>query len=487
MNPVSRGIRNAFRNVVRSGSIVLILGLSIGLSLTMLIAQKAVDNKIKSVKSSIGNTITISPAGFQPGSDEGNALTTSDLKKVQALAHVQSVEEALTGRQSTTGSSSPSFGRFDSSDDSSSSTTSLTSPVTLNSGGPRFFAQGNASGSDNAASATFSLPISFLGTNNPGSVSGTTITLSKGKAIDGTADTNDALISKAMAKKNNLSVGDTFTAYNATLTVTGIFTSSSNNQSAEGTVVLSLPALQRLSGQSGVVSSAVATVDSLDNLSSVTSKVKSTLGSSADVTSAEEQADDTVKPLNSVKTVSTFSLIGSVIAGAVIILLVMVMIVRERKKEIGVVKAIGGSNVRIVGEFMVEALTLAVLGAVIGLIIGVIGGQPVTKMLVDNSSSSGAQTTSFQEPGGDRGGFTIRRSGAGDDMQTPPTGGGQGGFGGRLRTNAATRSFSNVKAQVGPEILLEGFGAAVLIAVLGSALAAGMIAKVRPSTVMRAE
>jgi len=35
--------------------------------------------------------------------------------------------------------------------------------------------------------------------------------------------------------------------------------------------------------------------------------------------------------------------------------------------------------------------------------------------------------------------------------------------------------------------LLDGFGAAVLIAVIGSALAAGMISKVRPSTIMRAE
>lgn len=66
MNPVARGIRNAFRNGVRTASIVVILGLSIGLSLTMLVAQKAVDNKIKSVKSSIGNTISVSPAGFTP-------------------------------------------------------------------------------------------------------------------------------------------------------------------------------------------------------------------------------------------------------------------------------------------------------------------------------------------------------------------------------------------------------------------------------------
>ena len=114
-----------------------------------------------------------------------------------------------------------------------------------------------------------------------------------------------------------------------------------------------------LSGQSGDVTSAIATVDSLDNLSAATTAVKSTLGSSADVESAEQQADNTVAPLNSVKTVATFSLVGAVIAGAVIILLTMVMVVRERKKEIGVVKAIGGSNLRIVSEFMVESLTLA--------------------------------------------------------------------------------------------------------------------------------
>jgi putative ABC transport system permease protein len=361
---------------------------------------------------------------------------------------------------------------------SSQTTTSLSSPTTLNGNGPRFF---SSDGSSSAVTTSFSLPVSFLGTNNPGSINGSAITLSKGSALDGTTDTNNALISSQMASKNNLSVGSTFTAYNATLTVAGIFTSSSSNQGAENTVVLSLPAMQRLSGNSGTVTSAIVTVDSLDNLSSVTSKVKSTLGSGADVTSAQEQADNTVKPLNSVKTVSTFSLIGAVVAGAIIILLVMIMVVRERKKEIGVVKAIGGSNLRIVGEFMVESLTLAVLGAVIGLLIGVVGGQPVTKALVSSSTSS-SQTTAAEGPGGRA--FSIQRTGDSGNAPAMPAG---GGFVRRFGNNTAAKSLSDIKTQIGPSILLEGFGAAVLIAVLGSALAAGMIAKVRPSTVMRAE
>jgi putative ABC transport system permease protein len=480
MNLASRGIRNAFRNLIRTGSIIVILGLSIGLSLTMLVAQKAVNNKIESVKSSIGNTITIAPAGFTPGSQTNNALTTTELDKVKTISHVNSVAETITDRQSTTGATASSFGRGGDSS-SSSTTTSLTSPVTLNANaGGRFSAGGTTDSTTDTT--TFSLPVSFLGTTTPTSVDSAAITIKSGATISGSADTNDALISSAMATKNNLKVGSTFTAYNATLTVVGIFDTSSttSNQGAGNTVVLSLAALQRLSGQTGVVTSAVVTVDSLDNLSTATSAVTSALGSSADVTSAQEEADTTVKPLNSVKTVTTFSLIGAVVAGAIIILLVMIMIVRERKREIGVVKAIGGSNLRIISEFMIESLTLAILGAVVGLLIGVVGGQPVTKALVDNSTSSTTSTSQTQGPGaGGPGGGS-----AGGTAQTRSFG---GGFGGGVRRNSTVQGLTNIKAEIGPEILLEGFGAAILIAVIGSGLAAALIAKVRPSTVMRAD
>lgn len=480
MNPVSRGVRNAFRNGVRTLSIIIILGLSIGLCLTMLVANKAVSSKIASVKSSIGTTITISPAGFNPGAAANNALTASQLDKVKSLPHVTKLTETVSDRLSTTGSSQPSFGMGRSS--GSGATTSLTSPVKLNlngqggAGGGRIFVNGgNASLPSN-----FSLPITFLGTNDPDSLNGSSVSLSSGKAISGSADTNEALISAAMASKNNLKVGSTFTAYDKSLTVAGIFKSS--NQGDEDTVILSLAAEQRLSGQSGSVTSAIATVDSLDNLSSATSAIKSTLDSNADVVSSEEQANNTVKPLNSVKTVSFFSLIGAVVAGGVIILLSMVMIVRERKREIGVVKAIGGSNLRIMAEFMVEALTLTVIGAVIGLLIGVIAGQPVTNTLVDNSTTSTSTTGGQPGAGGFGGGAQMgERVSNGDQGASRPG----GGFGGRLRNTGAVRGIRNIDAQIGWGILLDGFGAAVLIAVVGSALAAGMISKVRPSETLR--
>jgi putative ABC transport system permease protein len=479
MNVFSRGIRNAFRNSIRTISIVIILGLSIGLSLTMLVARQAVSQKINDVKSSIGNTVTIAPAGFSSFSSANNALTSTQLEKVASLADVTNVNESLTDRLTTIGSTQPSFGGFGSNPSSSSASsnnqTSLTSPVTLNTtgagGGGRFFAGGNGTLPTN-----FSLPISIVGTNDPLSANGSTLTLSSGQTINGTTDVDDALISSAMATKNSLSVGKTFTAYGTTLTVSGIFTSST--QAASNDVIVSLPTEQRLSGQSGDVTSAVVTVNSLDNLSSVTTAIKNTLGSTADVTNSQTQANDAIAPLNSVKTISLFSLIGAVVAASIIILLTMIMIVRERRREIGVTKAIGGSNLGIMSQFMVEAVTLTILGAVIGLIIGVVGGQPVTKLLVNNSTSSTTSTTQTTTGGGFGGG-------GGGGAVARPTGG--GGFSRRLDNNAAISGLKNIHATVGWSILLYGLGAAIVIALIGSAIASGLIAKIRPAEVMRVE
>src|SRR5665213_354885 len=149
MNVISRGIRNAFRNTIRTVSIVSILGISIGLSLTMLLARQAVQQKITDIKSSVANTITIAPAGFSGFSSVNNSLTTSELSKVSSLPHVTNLTESLTDRLTTIGSSAPSFPGQSS---STSGQTSLTSPVTINTsgggfggGGGHFFVSGGGS------------------------------------------------------------------------------------------------------------------------------------------------------------------------------------------------------------------------------------------------------------------------------------------------------------------------------------------------------
>jgi putative ABC transport system permease protein len=468
MNVVTRGIRNAFRNATRTISIVFILGLSIGLSLIMLVANQAVENKIKTTLSAIGNTVTIHPAGgFSPGSSVTPALNATSLSKVKTLAHVKSLAETLSGHLQTEGTVSgppgaQSAGSSGASgpDGNNESKTNLKSPFKLNCD------KNGCSGSGVAMSGTggtpklpdnFSLPISVIGTNaptDPASIGATSFKLVSGKAIDGGKDSNSVLVSSDMAKKNNLKVGSTFTAYNKTLTVAGIF--ESNTQTGDSTIVLSLPALQRLADQKGIITGATATIDSLENLDAATSAIKKAIGSSADVTSGVDQAAQAIQPLKSVKNISFYSLIGAVSAGATIILLTMIMIVRERKREIGVLKAIGSSNARIILQFMSEALTLTLLGTVIGVIIGIVGGNPVTSSLVNNSS----------------------------DDKTPQ------GMGTHMAMDfhgPGLEGLKDVHATIGWPIFFYGLAAAVVIALIGSALAAALIAKVRPSEVLRSE
>jgi putative ABC transport system permease protein len=476
MNTITRGFRNAFRNVVRTTSIVVILGISIGLALTMLVARQAVQQKINSVQSSIGNTITIAPAGFSGFSSVNNSLTTTELAKVSSLAHVTNVAESVTDRLTTIGSTTPSFGGGGAGGGSSSTSTtndqtSLTSPVTINTsttGGRHFFVSGGGSLPTN-----FTPPVEIDGTNNPTTLDSTALKITSGSALSGTSDANDAMVSTSMASKNNLKVGSTFTAYGTTLTVTGIF--SISNEAGEGTIIVSLPTEQRLSGQTGDVTSAVATVDSVSNLNSVTTTIKNTLGSSvADVTSSETEATTAIAPLNSIKNISLYSLIGAVIAGSVIILLTMIMIVRERRREIGVIKAIGSSNLRVIFQFMTEAVTLTLMGALIGLIIGVAGSGPVTKLLVNNASTTTTTTTTSA-------GGAARFGGGGAG------GGGGGNFISRQFSTSGAFDIKNVHAVVGWDILLYSLLAAIIIAVVGSAIASGLIAKVRPAEVMRTE
>jgi putative ABC transport system permease protein len=455
MNVVTRGIRNAFRNQIRTFSIVVILGLSIGMALAMLVARQAVTAKIASVKASVGNVISVAPAGVRGFEGGGDALTTADMAKLAKLDHVTSVDQSLNDRLTSTSTNLQSAveagdlgKRF-----------SDNNGVTIqNNGGPVVFKSGDAGG--NSEVRTFTPPVMLVGTNAPTNLSGQgggTFTLKSGKVFDANSSDNVALIGSTLATKNNLKVGSTFTAYTKTITVAGIF--DAGNTFANNQVIMPLKTVQTLSGQAGAITSATIHIDSVTNIDSVTKSAASAMGTKADVTNEAASAKEAVAPLENIQTISLYSLIGAVTAGVVIILLTMIMIVRERRREIGVLKAIGASNVTVMGQFASEAITLTVLGAIIGMILGVVAGNPITKILVNNAGSSdGASAMAGEGP------RMITRS--------------LGGIG---------RNVTDITASVGWDIILYGLGVAILIAIIASALASFFIAKVRPAEVMRAE
>lgn len=453
MSTVTRGVRNAFRNPIRTAGVTIILALSIGLALVMTLSLKAVTNRIETVKSSIGNTVTVSPAGARGFEGGGEPLTQTQVDSLTSVAHVTGVTATLNDRL-TPGTD-----------------TSLASAIEPGSLGNRFRANSGSTTNDappappaggaagtTGSTRTFTLPIMVTGVAKvtPQAINASSLKLTAGENIDATSSTNTAMVGTALATKNSLTVGSTFTAYAGTkITVVGIY--DAGNTFANAGLMMPIKTVQTLSAQTGQVSTATVTIDEVGNLDAGVAAIKAKLGDAADVVSQQDNAKEAIAPLETIQTVSLYSLIGALAAGSIITFLTMLMIVRERRREIGVLKAIGASNIKITTQFISEALTLTAMGAVIGVIGGLALANPVLKVLVTNASST---TTQMMGPGG-------------------------GGF--RRAFGAVGANINNLQATIGFDVLLYGLAAALIIALLGSGLPAWMIAKVRPAEVMRGE
>jgi putative ABC transport system permease protein len=78
----------------------------------------------------------------------------------------------------------------------------------------------------------------------------------------------------------------------------------------------------------------------------------------------------------------------ALVATSAIILLIMVFSVRERVREIGVMKTLGFSNRSIVSQFMVEGVSVTLLGCIVGSIVGIIAYPTLSSLLMPTTTSS---------------------------------------------------------------------------------------------------
>lgn len=473
MSVIRRGANNAFRNTTRTIAIVAILGVSLSLALVMLLSLQAVKTKVLSVQASGDTTITITPAGSFGGfGGGGNPFTEEQATTIAKTNHVVGIAATLSDRlENTSASSNATSGFGPGPMGGTGGTTSLVSSIDPSNLAQRF-------GGGGALPTGFSLPVEFIGTNapsNPLSVNANSLQLVSGTFIDGLSSNSDANIGKDLAQKNHLTVGSTFQAYGESFTVKGVFNAS--NLRSNASVVVPIATEERLSGVSGPTS-IVIKVDSVSNISTTSTQITKALGADVvDVRSSAAATATQVSDLNSIKTITTYSLIGAVVAAAIILLLSMLMIVRERRREIGILKAFGSSNTGVVTSFITESLVLTGLGGIVGLLVGIVLANPVLSVLVSSQSTSSA---------GFGGGF-----GGHFDQGGPPNGGPPGGLPGGGQFGGAGfhpgSALSHLHAAIGSGTIALSILGVLLVAVLGSAIPSYVIAKVRPAEVLRGE
>jgi putative ABC transport system permease protein len=454
--------------MVRSVGVIIILAVAVALAISMLIARDAVDSKITSVRASTGTNVTVTPAGFFGLQGGGTPLTNADVAKVASINDVTAVKASLSQRLPST-------------------KTSLVSGISAGSlGGGGGFGDQQGSGASGTTGTTFKISVTFTGTNSPGdaltggAIGGGTEKLTAGTSFAANSNANVAVVGTGIASANALKVGSTFTAWGENVKVVGIY--SAGSTFANNGVLMPIASVQRLAGATGEVTTIIAVANTIDNVPTVTKQIEAALGSAASVTSEQATVETQLAPLNSVKTISTYTLIGAVVAAGLILLLSMLMIVRERRREIGVLKAIGASDRSVIGQFIAESTTFTVLGSVLGFIFGIILASPITSVLVSSNTSSAPSFGGFA--GGFRGG-----GGGGFRTFTPPTGGGAGGANGfHFRgLSGVSSTITQVHTAAGVSTLLFAFIAALVIAAVGSAVAVATIVRIRPAEVLRSE
>lgn len=221
-----------------------------------------------------------------------------------------------------------------------------------------------------------------------------------------------ALIEQTLAEENNLKVGDTISVKNPRdeslkleLKIKGIYKTESVGSDTGMDFTAMIPynklyvpysAASLIKGSEGTIDSAIFYIDDPAEMESFIAQAKKE--SSIDFDTFKLDADDQlyqqmVGPIENVASFSNNIVYLVSIAGAIILGLIVMMSIRERKYEMGVLLAIGERRWKLAGQFIVEILLVAAISLGIATVSGNEVAKKVSDQLLKQELQSAEQVT----------------------------------------------------------------------------------------------
>ena len=351
--------------------------------------------------------------------------------------------------------------------------------------------------------------------------------ITSGAVFDEGTQENNCIISEELATYNNLEVGSEITLANpnddtvtVTLSVVGIYKNNSESNDFMGgfstagdsanKIYMSYNALNSIieaskesaeevtDEKTGLTTTTAIQGEisytyvfkNIDDYNSFLTDVK-TLGldesytvSSSDITNFE----NSLTPLNNLSKMATYFLAVVFGIGAIILIVINIFNIRERKYEIGVLTSIGMKKSKVALQFVTELFVITLAAIIIGAGIGAVASVPVTNTLLAAQIESNKNTSANIEENfgrdfmGGKGGMMQPPGGNNDFMPSINGGGMSGGFKGLMQDTS--NYISQVSYSTNLNVVLQLIVVGVLLTLISSLAAVLFIMRYEPLKIL---
>lgn len=248
-----------------------------------------------------------------------------------------------------------------------------------------------------------------------------TYSVTDGTMFDETSDNAECIISDELSMYNNISVGDVITLANPdcaeetyNITVAGIYTNSASD-TGNSRFAFSDPA-NNIYMNTSALQNILNSSEEADNVSDDDSTASAVLTAETSFTyvlsSAERYYDfeeavkekglpenyiisssdlsayeQSISPLETLSTMTSWFFVIVLVIGGIILVVLNIFNLRERKYEVGVLTAIGMKKAKVTMQFVCELFIITFTAIIIGTGIGATVSVPVTNTLLESQIS----------------------------------------------------------------------------------------------------
>ena len=516
-----RGFRSFRRNYTRNIIVVVLLFVCLTFSMSMLAVKLAADNQMQTIKGTVGNYAEIKlSSAYQMKQFEVERQRTAAERAAEARSMTTAQEQANRVSDLVPATLADEFSK-----DNHIQTydevleTNVTVPGLTNTNMQQLFQlrQGNGEGQGGGGGGRGlgtggMTQNSFYFAGNTNGASASDFTTGAKKLISGKQFTYEdyknanpvVVIEKNLASQNSLKVGDTVEAQvsgasgvasTIDLKIIGIYETvqtQQQSQSSSSSVSSFNPAgneffaplsvVQKLNSTPAYVSLGSYYFDSVDNTAALKATFKKDASGTGDKYELATDLSDyqaIADPLLKARNTSVIGLAGALGACAVIILLAMVIIVSNRTRELGILKAIGSTDRQVIGQFAVEILCVCLVAIILAMGATALIGQSLGNWLLPKSTSTSSQQAASQSAPGGFGGAASRFLNQ-DNLYKN---------GGRFSFNSASQKQQAAKLNVvyRGSLFLYGILILVGISLVGMAIPVFWIIRLRPARVLSME